>query len=144
MRYFEGRWVLEVSNFITDYYPYFHWVGIAWGFPGGSTVKNLPAMQEWSESCSVVSNSLWLHGLYSPWNSSGQNTGVGSLSLLQGIFPNQRSNPGLPHCRRIIYQLSHKGSPCLNNDNVSRGSPNTITSIIKSINSSFPNFLICT
>ena len=34
-----------------------------------------------------------------------------SLSLLQGIFPTQRSNPGLPHCRWILYQLSHKGSP---------------------------------
>ena len=45
------------------------------------------------------------HGLYSPWNSPGQNTGVGSLSLLQEIFP------GLPHCRRILYQLSHQGSP---------------------------------
>ena len=42
-----------------------------------------------SESCSVVSDSLWPHGLYSPWNSPGQNTGVGSLSLLQGIFPTQ-------------------------------------------------------
>ena len=41
----------------------------------------------WTESCSVVSNSLWPHGLYSPWNSSGQNTGVGSLSLFQRIFP---------------------------------------------------------
>ena len=41
----------------------------------------------------------------------GQNTGVGSLSLLQGIFPTQGSNPGLPHCRQILYQLSHKGSP---------------------------------
>ena len=38
-------------------------------------------------------------------------TGVGSLSLLQGIFPIQGSNPGLLHCRRILYQLSHKGSP---------------------------------
>ena len=47
----------------------------------------------------------------SPWNSPGQNTGVGSLSLLQGIFPTQGSNPGLPHCRRILYQLSHQGSP---------------------------------
>ena len=45
-----------------------------------------------------------------PWNSPGQNTGVGSLSLLQGIFPTQRSNPRLPHCRQILYQLSHKGS----------------------------------
>ena len=63
------------------------------------------------ESCSVVSDSLWPHGLYSPWNSPGQSTGVRSLSLLQGIFPTQGSNPGLPHCRWIIYQLNHKGSP---------------------------------
>ena len=51
------------------------------------------------------------HGLYSPWNSPGLNAGVGSLSLLQGIFPTQGSNPGLLHCRQILYQLSHKGSP---------------------------------
>ena len=62
------------------------------------------------ESHSVVSDSLRPQGLYSPWNSLGQNTGVGSLSLLQGIFPTQGSNPGLSHCRRILYQLSHKGS----------------------------------
>jgi len=42
---------------------------------------------------------------------SSQNTGVGSLSLLQGIFPTQGSNPSLPHCGQILYQLSHKGSP---------------------------------
>ena len=64
-----------------------------------------------SESHSVVSDSLRPHGLYSPWNSPGQNTGVGSHSLLQGIFPTQGLNPGLPHCRWILYQLSHKGSP---------------------------------
>ena len=46
----------------------------------------------------------------SPWNSPGQNTGAGSLSLLQGIFPTQKLNPGFLHCRRILYQLSHKGS----------------------------------
>ena len=101
-----------------------------------------------SESRSVMSDSLQLHGLYSPWNSPGQNTGVGSLSLLQGIFPGiepksptlqtnslpaepqgkpentgvgscfllqgtfptQGSNPGLPHCRLILYQLSHQES----------------------------------
>ena len=41
-----------------------------------------------------------------------ENTGVGSCSLLQEIVPTQRSNPGLSHCRRILYQLSHKqGSP---------------------------------
>ena len=59
-----------------------------------------------SESLSVVSDSLWPHGLYSPWNSPGQNTGVGSLSLVQGIFPTQELNRGLPHCRQILYQLS--------------------------------------
>ena len=59
---------------------------------------------EWvSQSHSVVSDSLRLHELYSLWNSPGQNTGVGSLSLLQGIFPTQGSNPGLPHCKQILY-----------------------------------------
>ena len=66
---------------------------------------------KWSESCSVVSNFLWPHGLYSPWSYLGQNIEVGSLSLLQGIFPTQGSNPGLPHCRQILNQLSHNGSP---------------------------------
>ena len=63
-----------------------------------------------SKSHSVMSDSLRPHGPYSPWNSPGQNTGVGSLSLLQGIFPTQAVNPGLPHCRQILNQLSHKGS----------------------------------
>ena len=47
---------------------------------------------------------------YSPWNSLGQNTGVGSLSLLQQIFPTQGSNWGLLHCRWILYQLSYLSS----------------------------------
>ena len=63
------------------------------------------------ESRSVVSYSLRPRGLYSPCNSPGQNIGVNSGSLLQGIFPTQGSNPGLPHCRQILYQLSHQGSP---------------------------------
>ena len=46
-----------------------------------------------------------------PWNSPGQNTTVDSLSLLQGFFPTQGSNPGLLHCRQILYQLSHNGCP---------------------------------
>ena len=50
------------------------------------------------------------HRPYSPWNSPGQNTGVGGLSLLQGIFPTQGSNRGLLHCRRILYQLSYQGN----------------------------------
>ena len=59
---------------------------------------------KWSESHSVVLT-LW------SWNSPGQNTGVGSRSLLQGIFPTQGLNPGLPHCRQSLYQLSHQGNP---------------------------------
>ena len=58
-----------------------------------------------------MSDSLQPHGLYSPWNSSGQSTGEGSLSLLQGIIPTQELNLGLLHCRWILYQLSHKRSP---------------------------------
>ena len=46
---------------------------------------------------------------YSPWNSPGQSTSMGSVSLLQGIFPTQGLNRDLPHCRRILYPLSHKG-----------------------------------
>ena len=76
---------------------------------------------EWvSESHSVMSISLWPHGLYSPWNSPGQNTRVGSLSLLQGTFLffffqgtflTQGLNWCLPHCKWILYQLSHQGHP---------------------------------
>ena len=105
---------------------------------------------QWRESHSIMSNSLRPHGLYSPWNSSGQNTGVGSLSfpgdlpnpgveprsptlqvdslpaepqgkttnagvgslpLLQWIFPTQESNWGVLHFRQILYQLSYQGSP---------------------------------
>ena len=69
------------------------------------------ASESENESHLVVSNSLRPHGLYSPWTSPGQNTVVGSLSLLQGIFPSQESNQGLLHCRQILYQLSRKGSP---------------------------------
>jgi len=49
-------------------------------------------------------------GLYNPWYSPGQSTGVCRCSLLQGIFPTQGSNPGLPHWRQIFYQMSHRGS----------------------------------
>ena len=65
-----------------------------------------------SESPSVLSDFLRPHGLYRPWNSPDQNTGVGSCSLLQGIFLTQGSNPGLPYRKQILYQLSHQGSPC--------------------------------
>ena len=77
------------------------------------TSNACPVFHTECESRSVVSNSLRPHGLCNPWNSPGQNTGVDSLSLLQGIFPTQELNPGFQHCRRILYQLSHKGSFCL-------------------------------
>ena len=110
--------------------------------------ENKRRRKEQSESCSVMSNSLQPYGLYSPWNSPGQNTEGGSYSLLQGIsqpkdqtqvshiagrfftswatreaqeywsgslsllqwiFPTQELNPGLLHCRQILYQLSYHG-----------------------------------
>ena len=66
-------------------------------------------------SCSVVSNSLWPHGLWPtrllcPWNFPGKSTGVGCHFLLQGIFQTQGSNLGLLHCRQVLYHLSYQGS----------------------------------
>ena len=64
-----------------------------------------------SKSCLVVSDSV------TPWTTRsmeffpGQNTGVSNCSLLQGIFPTEESNPGIPHCRQILYQISHQRSP---------------------------------
>ena len=65
-------------------------------------------------SLSVVSDSLQCHGLWltrllCPWDSPGKNAGVGCHALLQGIFPTQELNPGLPYCRQILYSLSHRG-----------------------------------
>ena len=70
---------------------------------------------EWS--CSVVYNSLQLHGLWSfighsPWNFPGKSTGVGCHFLLQGIFLTQGLNPDLPHCRQTLYHLSHQEGEC--------------------------------
>ena len=59
----------------------------------------------------VMSNSLQPLGPYSPWKSLGQNTGVGSYSLLQGIFLIQWWNPDLLHCRWILSHLSYQESP---------------------------------
>ena len=73
-------------------------------------------MRSESVSCSVRFNSLWPDGLWParllcPWNSPDKNTGVGGQALLQGIFLTQGSNLGLPHCRQILYHLSHQQSP---------------------------------
>ena len=65
--------------------------------------------------CSVMPNSLQSYELQPAsllclWDFKGKNTGVSRHSLLQGIFPTQESNPGLLHCRQILYPLSHEGS----------------------------------
>ena len=70
--------------------------------------------EKWKWRCSVMSDSLRPHGLWPtrllcPWDSPGKSTGVGCHYLLQGIFPTQGSNPGLPHCRQMLYRLSHQG-----------------------------------
>ena len=89
-------------------------------------VDSLPLSQQRSPfnhlsvhfSCSVVSDSLRPHGLQTArllcsWNFPGKSTGVGCYFLLQGIFPTQGLNPGLPHCRQTLYRLSHQGSQFL-------------------------------
>ena len=73
----------------------------------------IPLHTKLSISHSVVSDFLQPHGLKPtrllyPWNSPGKNTGMGCHSLLQEIFPTQASNSGLPHCRQIVYSLSHQ------------------------------------
>ena len=76
-------------------------------------VSPFTQLPKWS--CSVMSDSLWPHGLYPtrllhPWDFPGKNTGVSCHFLLQGIFPTQGSNPGLPHCKQMLYCLSHQES----------------------------------
>ena len=82
--------------------------------PPGSTVRGIlqaRTLESETESCSVVSNSLQPNGLDSSWNSPGQNNGVGSHSLLQGIFLTQGSHQGLLHCWQILHHLRYEGSP---------------------------------
>ena len=115
-----GAWHAAAHGFSNIWIPLSDWTELNWymllQFPKKRFSKqhkessgnlNPSLCESKSDHRSVVSDSLWAHGLYSPWNSPGQNTGVGSLSLLQGIFPTQGSNPGLPQCRQILYQLSY-------------------------------------
>ena len=82
------------------------------GFPGYLFAELLYEVK-WSESSSIMSDSLWPHGLYSPWKFSRPQYWRGNISLLQGIFPTQGSNAVLLHWRQILYQLSHQRS-CIN------------------------------
>ena len=110
---------------------YLSWVSDQWtelplGLPNsGLTSNSYPVNQ--STLPKIVPYTLWkslshVWLFVSPWTvacraslsmfySPGQNNGVGSHSLLQGIVPSQGSNPGLPHCGQIVYHLSHQGSP---------------------------------
>ena len=65
-----------------------------------------------SESCSVVSISLRPHRLYNPWNSLGQNTGMGSLSFLLGNLPNPGIKPRSPSLRADSLAAEPPGKPC--------------------------------
>ena len=90
-------------------------------FWGDSILLQKPSMDikpMLSVSSSVVPDSLWPLGLQPtrllcPWDFAGKDTGVGCHFLLHGILPAQGSNLGLLHCRRILYQLSYKGSHLL-------------------------------
>ena len=82
------------------------YLSIRWWCKGNSFAWWVPHYYSESQvkvKCSVMSDSLWPHGLYKPWNYPGQNTRVGSSSLLQGIFPTPGSNPGLLRCGQILY-----------------------------------------
>ena len=86
------------------------WGAARWHTPPGSQLQLSSDPQRGWFSCSTVSDSVWPTRLLCPCDSPGKNTGVGSFSLLQGIFPTQGSNLGLLHRRQILYQLSHEGS----------------------------------
>ena len=73
-----------------------------------SSVQSLSCVQLFATPWTIPARVLC------PWNSPSKNTGVGSHSLLQGIFPTLGSNPDLPHCRQILYPLSHQGSLYIN------------------------------
>ena len=121
IRFFSHKysWVTEWLNWVTELSDWTElWIWYEVGvkirfFSHKYSLVLAPCMVISSESKKSLSHVRleWHHGPYSPWNSPGQNTRVGSCSLLQGIFPTQGSNPGLPHCRQILYWLSHQGSP---------------------------------
>ena len=97
----------------------------AWGSYLRGMARELRVLNLLMLSCSVMSTlsnpmGRSLPGSSVHGDSPGKNTGVGCLALLQGIFPSQGLNPGLPHCRQIFYHLSHQGSPksSLGNPNV--------------------------
>ena len=103
VRYGCENWIIKKAEHQrTDSFEFWHWRRLL-RVPWTASRSNQSILREWvkvAQSCLTFCDP---HGLYSPWNSPGQNTGVGSLSLLQGIFLTQGSNPGLPHCRQVLY-----------------------------------------
>ena len=98
-----GRWSAEKGSGLDplERWPQTNW--LEWWKSGADHIL------AWSEVKWKSLSRVWL--FLTPWNSPGQNTRVGSLSLLLGIFPTQGSNPGLLNGRQILYQLNHQGSP---------------------------------
>ena len=95
-----------------------HQVFHCWGFDSAEELRDnvMYITWKWKWSRSVVSDSLGPHGLWHirllrPWDFPGKSAGVDCHFLLQGIFPTQESDPGLPHCRQKLYRLSHQRSP---------------------------------
>ena len=99
-----------------------HLPGLSFSFIEMNVETALPFAKYPKWSYSVVSDSLQPHGLkptrlLCPWDFPGKNTRVGCHFLLQGIFPTQGWNPGLLHCRQMLYHLSHQGSSVIPKDN---------------------------
>ena len=83
-----------------------------WNSPDQNTgVENLSSSRDPNQRIEPRSPGLQVDSLPAEPQGKPKNTGVGSLSLLQGIFPTQESNQGLLNCRQILYQLSYQGSP---------------------------------
>ena len=105
-----------LNNSLNTYYAEKSWDKVSlssfyregkWGRETNLSKVKMP-LSEWKVT---QSDSLWPRGLYSWWNSPGQNTGVGSCSLLQAIFPTQGSNPGLPHYSRFFTSWTTREAP---------------------------------
>ena len=83
--------------------------------PAMKAVNHIYVMESKSEiaqSCLTLCNPMDTRLLH-PWDFLGKNSGLVCHFLLQGIFLTQRSNPGLLHCRQMLYHLSHQGSPSM-------------------------------
>ena len=84
--------------------------------PFSGFTLNISLLLPWVSNKYQLLNHVWhFTRLLCPWDFPGNSTGVDWHFLLQGIFPTQGSNPGLPHCRQMLYRLSHQGSPYIYN-----------------------------